>query len=78
MQVTRLVFTARARRARYLQTRTQAIAIEFAGDVMRGVIRSRRAGAASFQRVRSEIRDHLSQTIDAGCAGSGLLGDGYR
>ena len=61
---------------RTLNMRTQPVAIEFAGDVMRRVIRSRRAGAAPFQSIRSEIRDHLSQAIDAGCAGTWLLGEG--
>src|SRR5207302_7282857 len=71
----RLIFAARARGPGALQTGTQAEPIEFTGDIMRSVVRSRRSGAASFQRIRCEISDHLVQTFDAGGAGSWLLCD---
>ena len=73
LQIARLVFAARARGSCYLHPRSQPVTIEFAGDVMRRVIRAGRAGTPAFERVRGEILDDLPYAIDAGCAGSRLL-----
>src|SRR5437660_9944682 len=75
LQVTRLSLATRASRTSQLQSGQQAKPVEFAGNVVGGVIRTRRAGAASFEGVRCEVSDYLLQTIDAGGGGTRLLGD---
>ena len=75
MQIPRLIFAARACGPGHLHTRSQTKAIEFAGNVMRRVVRSRRAGAPALESVRSEILDDLTKALDAGRARIRLLRD---
>jgi len=50
------------------------LAVAFGAWLYSRVIRPWRAGAASFQSVRSEISNYLPQTIDVGRTGTRLLG----